>query len=128
MFKNNSNDPDNFKNKFSLESRKIESDKIVKRYPDRKPIIVEKSSSSDIMQIDKKKYLVPSDLTVGQFIYVIRKRINLPSDQAIYIFINNTLPPTASLISNIYEAHKDEDGFLYATYSAESTFGAPAMF
>jgi GABA(A) receptor-associated protein len=127
MFKNNSNDPDNFKNKFSLESRKIESDKIVKRYPDRKPIIVEKSSSSDIMQIDKKKYLVPSDLTVGQFIYVIRKRINLPSDQAIYIFINNTLPPTASLISNIYEAHKDEDGFLYATYSAESTFGAPAI-
>jgi GABA(A) receptor-associated protein len=127
MFKNNSNDSDNFKNKFSLESRKIESDKIVKRYPDRKPIIVEKSSSSDIMQIDKKKYLVPSDLTVGQFIYVIRKRINLPSDQAIYIFINNTLPPTASLISNIYEAHKDEDGFLYATYSAESTFGAPAI-
>jgi len=128
MFKNNSNDIDNFKDKFSLESRKIESAKIVKRYPDRKPIIVEKSSGSDIMQIDKKKYLVPSDLTVGQFIYVIRKRINLPSDQAIYIFINNTLPPTASLISNIYETHKDEDGFLYATYSAESTFGTPDIF
>jgi GABA(A) receptor-associated protein len=32
---------------------------------------------SDIATIDKKKYLVPADLTVGQFVYVIRKRIKL---------------------------------------------------
>ena len=31
--------------------------------------------------------------TVGQFVYVIRKRINIPSDKAIFIFVNNTLPP-----------------------------------
>jgi len=26
-------------------------------------------------------------------------------------------------MSSIYEDHKDEDGFLYVTYSGENTFG-----
>jgi GABA(A) receptor-associated protein len=30
---------------------------------------------------------------------------------------------TAALMSAIYEEHKDEDGFLYMTYSGENTFG-----
>jgi hypothetical protein len=31
---------------------------------------------------------------VGQFVYVIRKRIKLSPEKAIFIFINNILPPT----------------------------------
>jgi GABA(A) receptor-associated protein len=71
---------------------------------------------SDIAAIDKKKYLVPSDLTVGQFCYVIRKRITLAPEKAIFIFVNEVLPPNAALMSSIYEEHKDDDGFLYITY------------
>lgn len=66
---------------------------------------------------------MPADLTVGQFVYVIRKRIKVASDKAIFMFVKNTLPPTAALMADIYEDHKDEDGFLYITYSGESTFG-----
>lgn len=43
---------------------------------------------------------------------------------AIFVFVNNTLPPASSLMSQIYNDHKDEDGFLYVTYSGESTFGS----
>lgn len=43
--------------------------------------------------------------------------------QAIFIFVDEVLPPTAALMSSIYEEHKDEDGFLYITYSGENTFG-----
>ena len=83
-------------------------------------VIVEKAEKSDIPTIDKKKYacllisilfgpdlwmtaklffffgryLVPADLTVGQFLYVIRKRIKLNSEKAIFIFVDNVLPPT----------------------------------
>jgi len=71
---------------------------------------------SDIPTIDKIKYLVPSDLTVGQFCYVIRRRIKLAPEKAIFIFVNEVLPPTAALMSSIYDEHKDEDGFLYITY------------
>lgn len=69
------------------------------------------------------RYLVPADLTVGQFVYVIRKRIKLSPEKAIFVFVNNVLPPTAALMSSIYEEHKEEDGFLYIAYSGENTFG-----
>jgi GABA(A) receptor-associated protein len=107
----------------NTEQRKYESSRIRQKYPDRIPVIVEKSPKSDVPDLDKKKYLVPSDLTVGQFVYVIRKRVKLSAEKAIFIFVNNALPPTASLMSTIYEENKDEDGFLYVQYSGENTFG-----
>ena len=105
------------------EQRAFESSRIRAKYPDRIPVIVEKSPKSDVPELDKKKYLVPSDLTVGQFVYVIRKRVKLSAEKAIFVFVNNALPPTASLMSTIYEENKDEDGFLYIQYSGENTFG-----
>lgn len=115
-----------FKKEHPFDKRKKEADRIIKKYPERIPVICEKAQQSDISDIDKKKYLVPSDLTVGQFVYVIRKRIKLEPEKAIFIFVNNTLPSTAALMSQIYKDHKDEDGFLYVTYSGENTFGTPS--
>jgi GABA(A) receptor-associated protein len=112
-----------FKLEHPLEKRQAEANRIREKYPDRIPVIVEKAERSDIPDIDKKKYLVPADLTVGQFVYVVRKRIKLSAEKAIFIFVKNTLPPTAALMSSIYEENKDEDGFLYMTYSGENTFG-----
>ena len=36
------------------------------------PVIVEKLPTAKIAEVDKKKYLVPSELTVGQFYFLIR--------------------------------------------------------
>ncbi|CAF1741464.1 unnamed protein product [Brassica napus] len=113
-----------FKLSNPLEIRMAESTRIREKYQDRVPVIVEKAEQSDVPDIDKKKYLVPADLTVGQFVYVVRKRIKLGAEKAIFVFVKNTLPPTAALMSAIYEEHKDEDGFLYLTYSGENTFGS----
>ena len=66
---------------------------------------------------------MPGDLTVGQFVYVIRKRIKLAPEKAIFVFVRNVLPPTAALMASVYDDHKDEDGFLYVAYSGENTFG-----
>eukprot|EP00123_Amoebidium_parasiticum_P022364 comp8616_c0_seq1/m.3896 comp8616_c0_seq1/g.3896 ORF comp8616_c0_seq1/g.3896 comp8616_c0_seq1/m.3896 type:complete len:119 (-) comp8616_c0_seq1:475-831(-) len=112
-----------FKQDHPFEKRKAEAARIRSKYPDRIPVIVERAEKSDIVEIDKKKYLVPMDLTVGQFVYVIRKRIKLSPEKAIFIFVNNVLPPTSAAMAAIYEEQKDEDGFLYVTYSGENTFG-----
>jgi len=112
-----------FKKVYSLGKRREEAIRIKKKYPTRIPVIVEKSKNSAIESIDKRKYLVPSDLTVGQFVHVIRKRIKLAPEQAIFIFVNNSLPPTAALMSQVYKEHADIDQFLYFFYSGESTFG-----
>ena len=106
----------------TLEERKIESDKLKTKFPDRLPVLIKRGSDS-VQEIDKKKFLVPIDITVGQFIYIIRKRINLPPEKAIFVFVKNALPPTSALMSAIYQKYKNEDGFLYVTYSGENTFG-----
>ena len=113
-----------FKERFSFKTRQEEALRIMKKYPDRIPIIVERSLSDTTTElINKNKYLAPSSLTVGQFVYVIRKRLVLPPEKAIFLFIGGILPPTASLLGNIYDERKDKDHFLYITYSGENTFG-----
>ena len=113
-----------FKKIHPFEKRKNESNKIKIKYPHRVPIICEPGPHCTLPIIDKKKYLVPTDLTMGQFLYVIRKRIHLSPELALFVFIgNNTIPSSSFLIGTIYENHKDEDGFLYITYSGENTFG-----
>ena len=90
------------------------------------------------------RFLVPADITVGKFVYEIRKHMKLSPEKAIFLFVNNVLPPTgknippfaantnphdtpplstAELMSHIYNKYKDADGFLYITYSGENTFG-----
>ena len=112
-----------FRDKFEFEKRKCESVRIKKKYPDRIPVIVERVENSNIENIAKHKYLVPKDLTIGQLVYIIRKNIKLEPEQAIFLFINNTLPPTSSLISSVYNEQMDLDGFLYISYSGENAFG-----
>jgi GABA(A) receptor-associated protein len=112
-----------YKQIHTIDKRTIESRKIRKKYPERIPVICEKNEKSKIQDIDKKKYLVPHDLTIGQFIYVIRKKIKLEPEKTIFLFVNNTLPSPNVLMSQIYKDHKDDDGFLYLTYSSENTFG-----
>lgn len=117
-----------FQKQHSFQKRVAEAERILKKFPDRIPVIVERNPNyKNVPQIDKQKYLVPCDLTAGQFVYIIRKRINLSPEQAIFIFINNFLPPTSSLISTLYETHKSKDGFLYMTYSGENTFGGKPL-
>lgn len=113
-----------FKKTFSLEQRQEESSRLRNKYPLLVPIIVQRDAKSDIPEIDKHKYLVPVEITLGQFLYIIRRRINLKPEKALYIFINNkVIPPTAAVISHLYETYRDKDGFLYVTYSGENTFG-----
>ena len=113
-----------FKDRVPLVDRENESRRVRNKYPNRYPLIVEKAEISNIEQnIDKTKFLVPGDLTMGQMIYVIRKRIKLEPETALFIFVDNIMPTTNDVISNVYNNHKDEDGFLYVKFSGENTFG-----
>ena len=113
-----------FKKKFAFEDRLRESTKVMNKYEDRIPVIVVKSSRSHLSEIDKNKYLVPQDLTIAQFLHIIRKRLKINATESIFIYIDDkTLPTTSTTISNLYRDHKDKDGFLYLTYCEENTFG-----
>ena len=108
----------------TFDKRKAEALRINTKYKNRIPVIIEvNESNKNELNLDKRKYLVPFDLTVSQFIFVLRKRIELNPEIAVFIFFNNTLPPSSETMSGMYKLHKDKDGFLYATVSLESTFG-----
>jgi len=113
----------NFKESKSEEERLTESTKIIEKYPDKIPVIVEKYSKSSIKNIDKNKYLVSGDMTMSQFIYIIRKRIKLKSSEALFFFVNNVLCNNSQCMIEIYNLYKDKDGLLYIEYSSENTFG-----
>ncbi|KAJ1341005.1 hypothetical protein BSLG_004478 [Batrachochytrium salamandrivorans] len=78
------------------------------------PLIVERGGSwttKPIPQMEKKKFLCPSDITVGQFQSVIRKRLEIHSEQGLFLTVSNKfLPPSSALLSQIYAEYKDSDG------------------
>ncbi|CAM8924618.1 unnamed protein product [Rhodiola kirilowii] len=112
-----------FKDLYSFEDRLRESNDIIARYPDRLPVIAEKYSKCSLPDLEKNKYLIPRDMTMGQFIHILSGRLHLDPGKALFIFVRNTLPETAAMIDSVYASFKDEDGFLYLCYSSEKTFG-----
>ena len=73
--------------------------------------------------LERTKFLIPSDFTVGQLMYVIRKRLSLPCEKAIFLFIAGTVQSISTDMLSLYDSMKDYDGFLYITYSDENVFG-----
>lgn len=65
---------------------------------------MEKAPKARVADLDKKKYLVPTDLTVGQFYFLIRKRIHLRPEDALFFFVNNVIPPTSATMGTLYQA------------------------
>ncbi|KAE8077120.1 hypothetical protein FH972_015718 [Carpinus fangiana] len=112
-----------FKKQYSFEERLEDAKNIIMKYPDRVPVIIERYSRTDLPEMEKKKYLVPRDMSIGQFIHILSSRLHLTPGKALFVFVKNTLPQTASPMDSIYDSYKDDDGFLYMCYSSEKTFG-----
>ncbi len=117
---------ENFKSKNTFAARLNESQRILMKFPERIPIICEKEkakSSEMLPDLIKQKFLVPRDIKVFEFMFVIRSKLKIGAEYAIFITINGIIPNSTEIMSHIYEEHKDDDGFLYVTYGAENTFG-----
>ena len=104
--------------------RKAESDKIREKFPEKIPVICEKDPYSYLRDIEKTKYLVPSEITVNNFHLMIRKRIEIPEEEGFYLLVNGKFSITGErLLSDVYEQYKDKEGFLYILYTGELIWG-----
>lgn len=88
-------------------------------------------------KLKKYRYVVPGDMSVGQFMGILRKRMKLTPEQAIWLFTEkrdldkkdadqkSTLvtPPTSQSLSEVASSYSDEDGFLYFAVKGENVFG-----
>ena len=75
-----------FKEQYKFSDRFFESKRIIQKYPDRIPVVLEKSRQDNLQE-----YKLAADMTIGQFLYTIRKRMILPAEKS--IFINDKLNP-----------------------------------
>ena len=106
-----------------MEVRRTEAEKMREKHPDKIPVILERLPTARVAELDKKKFLVPAELTVGQFYFMVRGRIRLGPEEALFFFVDNVVPSTSATLDTIYREHKDQDSFLYIAYSDESTYG-----
>ena len=114
-------------------SKRLKDMELVRlKYKDRIPVIVF-PIDQHTPNIDAHKYLVPKDITVGQFIHLIRLRITLKPEQALYVFATDinresegaVLMCASDMIQQVYQRHKNkDDDFLYVVYGIENTFGS----
>jgi GABA(A) receptor-associated protein len=126
-----------FKKKYSLDERKNITIKILEKYEDKCPIYlsIDKEILSNIDSMFKKninRYIVTSNLTLTQFLSILRKKINFSQNESLTLFveiyndkkiINSILAPLTSSIGSIYNNYKDEDGFIYLKIVKENVFG-----
>lgn len=106
--------------------RSAESARIRQRYPGRIPVVIIMHGK---LVIDRPKFLVPVDLTWGQLMYVVRKRLNttnpnqISPGETLYGMVNRTMIPSETLVSFVAETDTHADGMLYVHVYRENTFG-----
>jgi len=121
-----------FTEKYTLEQRASQSEKIRTKYPDHVPVILEPAPEkrSTIRAVDpsdgglKTKYLVPGTQSVAKFMATVRKQVKLSKEEALYLMtLDNTIPASTTIMSQVDKNHQSEDGFLYLVFTGENTFG-----
>lgn len=70
-----------------------------------------------------RRYLLRPDMSMGQFLSVLRARMILKPSQGVYLLVNKTLPPVTASMGDLYAEHKDEAGMLVCMLCKETTFG-----
>lgn len=112
-------------NKEKRAKLKASIQKLKEKYPGRVPIFVMKSKHDKILpDINSNKFIVPEDITVSDFMQVVRKRIELGHETSMFLFINEkVLPCTSESIGKLYNSYKNNEDVLEIYYCGENTFG-----
>lgn len=55
--------------------------------------------------------------------FLIRRTLKLVPEIGLYLTVNGKMLSQGELLMNVYSSNKDDDGFVYVTYSGESVFG-----
>lgn len=117
-----------FRETYKLERRCNAVKQFMLRYQTKVPVLVFRDpKATDIPLLARHKFIVPGDITMGEFMSEVRRHFisELHPGQGIFVFVNHdTLPSLQADMQTIYQRYGDiDDGFLYITYTGENSFG-----
>ncbi|XP_048885175.1 microtubule-associated proteins 1A/1B light chain 3C [Brienomyrus brachyistius] len=117
-----------FKQRKCLATRKDEVCSIRSKFPNKLPVIVERYvREKHLPLLDKTKFLVPFELTMGQFLSLLRSKVDLGPTQTLYLMVSDhSMSCMSASMGEIYTQYRDPDGFLYLTYASQDMFGGGA--
>ena len=99
--------------------------RIRSKHPGKIPLYITKASNTKtiIPDIKKNKFLVPDEFTIANVQHTIRLWLKLKPEEAIFLFINDSIPPHGLTMLELYHKYMSRDGLLRVTYTSENTFG-----
>tara|TARA_B100001093_G_C26696009_1_gene956931 strand:+ start:702 stop:1073 length:372 start_codon:yes stop_codon:yes gene_type:complete len=111
-----------YKDRHPLQERITECKRLKEQYPHRIPVILEFDAILHKQKL-KERFLVPKDLTMGQFMFVIRSQLQINPSEAIYLMCRGYCIPNTDIFSEISEKHKEKCGNIFMRLYKENTFG-----
>ena len=118
-----------YKKNVSLDERIRNSSVVIEKYyPNKVPVIIQKSErDKQLPDLEKIKYLIPSDMIYSSLMIYIRNILirKLPPSTALFLSTESgNIPCCTDTMNKIYREHSDkDDNFLYLFYCTENTFG-----
>lgn len=111
----------------SLETRIDQANRILQTSHNKcVPVYIEGENVADIEEnkINAAKFNISREITIYQFLQIIRRKMIIPPTKGLYLFVNNSeIIPTHKTIGQIYDKFVSNDKHLYITYAFEETFG-----
>ena len=106
-----------------VEQRLRECTEVLAKYPDRICIYIDKRENCKTLPtLSKNKYLIPKSITAAQFMFVVRSKLDIPKDSALFFYINNRIL-SGNVEMDTFKKDIGPDGYLYVKYTGEACFG-----
>ena len=110
----------------SFDARKKRFNSLLLKFPDKIPVILEKSKVDKYLpKINKSKLLVSHEMTIANIIKLLKSNLKINENISLYIVVanKNVMVSGSQSIDSIYNEHRNDDGFLYLEYCTENVFG-----
>lgn len=113
----------------TFDSRKTVASNLLSKYDRCIPVVL----TSRTIELSSRKFIIPSYLSIGQFVFFLRKHIKLSAEQALFLYVEMldlnektiqcVLPPASDTIEAVYDKFKHVDFLLYFFVETENAFG-----
>ncbi len=98
-------------------------DRILKKYPNRIAVIIEPTINfKKNHNLQKTKYIINGNNTVGMFLFHLKQFNNLKTYKAFYLFNHNTLLCPSLTFNQLKQQYYNEK-ILFLTIDCEEVFG-----